>query len=1111
MNGSSWVNAQGAALASSNGNVSNNSGYSLSPSLQLDSSGNPCIAWEDLTPGNREIFFARWNGTSQQPQPTNGIKEFKKEVDTNADGVFDDDNKPVKSGQVISYKIKLGFDKGMKSVAWIVDKIPYEATYVRGCQPNNQVYYSFPAKNWTFKDNVSGEPIENADKGTFIIWKADPANGENQTFIFKVKALTQSIMPMSATTSGYTNATNVMKTYSGVKSEPAGLIIPDFSCTKFSNSIFNPSGSSSEQLDILDPVDGEKWPISTSVRVQWNYNNNDPMSNIGKKIRFEIVIKDKLNIKQEFNIFENNMVGTIPLNLSNWENIIVQGGEEKANLNVYVNDKLTKTVDIMLVRHGALNYASWADTNKNAIGRHPLIFVHGVNLMVPGKDAEEQCFEDMIKAFGTENKYIYKSFKPYVYQYDSSDLLDGFCDYEKASPYLDPPSEPRILKGIEAVGFELKREIESAYSSDLTTFSNGMYFVCHSMGGLVARSFMAEKWRGKNRNFGQDVTRVVTLGTPHHGSPVASLSIGSKNILPSQFTTDLSWDDYDVALVDEKSPNQFLKKLNCLPTYIGKIFGIQQLNPPTDCKLDYASKIVALAGQIAVKGSDGKPWIDDTDELILGAGHVLNSYINDLNNIPLSGRDFLLRLVVKIGVNIGYGLKAKGELDKLNNLFDYNVDLDDKSKTKIQIKDLKPFTKNYPENDGIVPVESAFYANSLNELYGKELFKSQWSPYPVLYNHFRLCSEPNVIAYVAHSICSPILKVSPSKIRPGDFFTIEGKSFGPQQWTSALNLYRTPKSSSSQTKLLAKYQTAGEIPLKIISWSNEKIVCQMPSDISLSSANVLNSIDGLNDYQVCLRTGTNGIISPVTPINEENPETGTPTWDGKIDIKTREDRVALSIWPSKSQLIGDENVEFSIKVKNTGNTSLSNVQIINNIPRELMFVSSTLKGVMGKNRLQVLIGNLQPNESVIFKVKCRLKTGISIPDESGLWIVYSANLTSTNNINTAASVVILYATSKPSSNLLLSINWKGINTKTNESRVDLDISLIIDVDGGSQPYDLKIDWGDGNIMKKIGYKKSDPKPEFNHSYPRTGDYHITISCIDAYGKTTSVERVIHIR
>jgi len=367
------------------------------------------------------------------------------------------------------------------------------------------------------------------------------------------------------------------------------------------------------------------------------------------------------------------------------------------------------------------------------------------------------------------------------------------------------------------------------------------------------------------------------------------------------------------------------------------------------------------------------------------------------------------------------------------------------------------------------------------------------------------------VSYVAHSICSPILKVSPSKIRPGDFFTIEGKSFGPQQWTSALNLYRTPKSSSSQTKLLAKYQTAGEIPLKIISWSNEKIVCQMPSDISLSSANVLNSIDGLNDYQVCLRTGTNGIISPVTPINEENPETGTPTWDGKIDIKTREDRVALSIWPSKSQLIGDENVEFSIKVKNTGNTSLSNVQIINNIPRELMFVSSTLKGVMGKNRLQVLIGNLQPNESVIFKVKCRLKTGISIPDESGLWIVYSANLTSTNNINTAASVVILYATSKPSSNLLLSINWKGINTKTNESRVDLDISLIIDVDGGSQPYDLKIDWGDGNIMKKIGYKKSDPKPEFNHSYPRTGDYHITISCIDAYGKTTSVERVIHIR
>ena len=45
-------------------NVSNNSGNSWYPSLQLDPSGNPCIAWRDNTPGNYEIFFARWNGSS---------------------------------------------------------------------------------------------------------------------------------------------------------------------------------------------------------------------------------------------------------------------------------------------------------------------------------------------------------------------------------------------------------------------------------------------------------------------------------------------------------------------------------------------------------------------------------------------------------------------------------------------------------------------------------------------------------------------------------------------------------------------------------------------------------------------------------------------------------------------------------------------------------------------------------------------------------------------------------------------------------------------------------------------------------------------------------------
>lgn len=63
-NGTSWVNASGATLTATNGNISNNTGNSVNPSLALDSSNNPCISWQDDTSGNFEIFFARWNGTS---------------------------------------------------------------------------------------------------------------------------------------------------------------------------------------------------------------------------------------------------------------------------------------------------------------------------------------------------------------------------------------------------------------------------------------------------------------------------------------------------------------------------------------------------------------------------------------------------------------------------------------------------------------------------------------------------------------------------------------------------------------------------------------------------------------------------------------------------------------------------------------------------------------------------------------------------------------------------------------------------------------------------------------------------------------------------------------
>lgn len=60
-NGSAWVELAGSA---SGGGVSSNAGASYVPSVAVDGSGNPGVAWYDYTGGNAEIYYRQWNGAA---------------------------------------------------------------------------------------------------------------------------------------------------------------------------------------------------------------------------------------------------------------------------------------------------------------------------------------------------------------------------------------------------------------------------------------------------------------------------------------------------------------------------------------------------------------------------------------------------------------------------------------------------------------------------------------------------------------------------------------------------------------------------------------------------------------------------------------------------------------------------------------------------------------------------------------------------------------------------------------------------------------------------------------------------------------------------------------
>jgi len=67
-NGSSWEELGGSA---SGGGISDNTGGSYRPSLAINGLGNPVVAWYDNTSGDTEIYIKQWNGSSWEEIGTN--------------------------------------------------------------------------------------------------------------------------------------------------------------------------------------------------------------------------------------------------------------------------------------------------------------------------------------------------------------------------------------------------------------------------------------------------------------------------------------------------------------------------------------------------------------------------------------------------------------------------------------------------------------------------------------------------------------------------------------------------------------------------------------------------------------------------------------------------------------------------------------------------------------------------------------------------------------------------------------------------------------------------------------------------------------------------------
>lgn len=114
--------------------------------------------------------------------------------------------------------------------------------------------------------------------------------------------------------------------------------------------------------------------------------------------------------------------------------------------------------------------------------------------------------------------------------------------------------------------------------------------VAHSMGGLVARS-MIEQYGGSIY-----INRLVTLGTPHKGSPLAALEYALGAIVATDFVGGL-WTPYYLKITqglrDLKSGSSFIENLDALVKPPRPYFLIAATNTPSKNPLSlYSSNII---------------------------------------------------------------------------------------------------------------------------------------------------------------------------------------------------------------------------------------------------------------------------------------------------------------------------------------------------------------------------------------------------------------------------------------------------------------------------------------------------------------------------------------
>jgi pimeloyl-ACP methyl ester carboxylesterase len=184
--------------------------------------------------------------------------------------------------------------------------------------------------------------------------------------------------------------------------------------------------------------------------------------------------------------------------------------------------------------------------------RLPVLLVHGLG-------GGNEGWENFLRAYEA-NAAWRAMFKPYSFSYSTT-----------ANAVLADASAPR---SVNALGGELRTAMQAYYTKPAVAPHFGfahkrVVILAHSMGGLVARSMMQEHTFADGQRGGEKVLHLITLATPHHGSPLAdaALNLGFQTVSEIAdtwpgFLADVAWTNHDSLDMSGRRCNSWLAGLN---------------------------------------------------------------------------------------------------------------------------------------------------------------------------------------------------------------------------------------------------------------------------------------------------------------------------------------------------------------------------------------------------------------------------------------------------------------------------------------------------------------------------------------------------------------------